>query len=433
MTFQIHPHPDRARWPELLRRPVMDLSQIEGRVQPIMEAVRTRGDAAVRAFTERFDGVALDDLRLPAEDAFDDYGLSEELRSAIVVAKSNLMRFHEAQREAVERVQTMRGVVCWRKSVPIQRVGLYIPGGSAPLFSTLLMLAIPAQLAGCEQIVLCTPPGPDGLPHPAIRYVAKLLGLDQVYRVGGAQAIAAMGYGTETIPQVDKIFGPGNQYVTMAKQLMAKEGLPIDMPAGPSEVAIIADDSADAAFVAADLLAQAEHGPDSQVLLVSISQGFIAQVEAEVTRQLADLPRRDIAAQALANSAAILLANDEEVLDLINQYAAEHLIIATDHAEALAERIINAGSVFIGHYTPESVGDYASGTNHTLPTNGWARSYSGVSLDSFVKKITFQQLSREGLLGIGPAVMEMAEAEQLAAHRRAVEIRLERQPAKTER
>lgn len=425
MTIQTYQFPNRDTWPALLRRPVMDLSEIEPRVQPVMEAIQKLGDAAVRDFTQRFDQVKLDELAVPAS-AFDDAeaALDESLKAAIQVAKANIERFHARQKEPIQRVETMPGVVCWRKSVPIQRVGLYIPGGSAPLFSTLLMLGGPAKLAGCEEIVLCTPPGPQGIPHPAILYTARLVGIDRVFRVGGAQAIAAMGYGTDSIPAVDKLFGPGNQYVTMAKQLMAKQGLPIDMPAGPSEVAVVADDSADPALVAADLLSQAEHGIDSQVILVSTSAPLIQQVETELSRQLQTLPRRDIAAQAIAHSRAILLKDQDEVVDLINQYAAEHLILSTTDAEALGERIVNAGSVFLGHYSPESVGDYASGTNHTLPTNGWARSYSGVSLDSFVKKITFQQLTQEGLQQVGPAVMAMAEAENLEAHRRAVQVRI---------
>jgi histidinol dehydrogenase len=427
MTIQTYQFPPRDTWPSLLRRPVMNLSEIEPRVQPVLEAIEKLGDAAVRDFTQRFDQVDLDELAVPAA-AFDaaEAALDESLKAAIQVAKTNIERFHARQKEPIERVETMPGVVCWRKSVPIQRVGLYIPGGSAPLFSTLLMLGVPAKLAGCQEIVLCTPPGPQGTPHPAILYTARLVGIDRVFRVGGAQAIAAMGYGTESIPAVDKLFGPGNQYVTMAKQLMAKRGLPIDMPAGPSEVAVVADESANPAFVASDLLSQAEHGIDSQVILVSTSAQLIQQVETELSRQLQTLPRRDIAVQAIAQSRAILLKDQDEVVDLINQYAAEHLILATTDAEALGERIVNAGSVFLGHYSPESVGDYASGTNHTLPTNGWARSYSGVSLDSFVKKITFQQLTQEGLQQVGPAVMAMAEAESLEAHRRAVEVRLER-------
>jgi histidinol dehydrogenase len=426
MTLQTYQFPSRDTWAELLRRPVMDLSEIEPRVQPVLDAVRTRGDAALREYTEQFDGVKLDDIAVP-QAAFDaaEAALDESLKAAIQVAKANVERFHARQKEPIERVETMPGVVCWRKSVPIQKVGLYIPGGSAPLFSTLLMLGVPAKLAGCQEIVLCTPPGAEGIPHPAILYTARLVGIDRVFRVGGAQAVAAMGYGTESVPAVDKIFGPGNQYVTMAKQLMAKQGLPIDMPAGPSEVAVVADDSARPAFVAADLLSQAEHGIDSQVILVSTSAKLIQQVETELGRQMQTLPRRAIAAQAIGHSRAILLKTEQEVVDLINQYAAEHLILATADAEALGERIVNAGSVFLGHYSPESVGDYASGTNHTLPTNGWARSYSGVSLDSFVKKITFQQLSREGLQQVGPAVMAMAEAENLEAHLRAVQVRLE--------
>lgn len=425
--IEIHKYPAESLWPELLKRPVMDLSDIEGRVAPVLAAIAAEGDAAVRRFTERFDGVELEALQIgPEVLAQAGESLSPALKEAIQAAKANIERFHAAQKEEPQRIETMPGVVCWRKSVPIQRVGLYIPGGTAPLFSTLLMLGVPAKLAGCPQVVLCTPPGPEGLPHPAILYTAHLVGVDAVYAIGGAQAIAAMGHGTETIPQVNKIFGPGNQYVTMAKQLMSKAGLPIDMPAGPSEVAVIADDSADAAFVAADLLSQAEHGIDSQVLLLTTSEQLLGAVEAEVEKQLATLPRREVAAQAMANSRAVLLADREQVIAMANRYAAEHLIIATEAPEAWAADIVNAGSVFLGHYSPESVGDYASGTNHTLPTNGWARSYSGVSLDSFVKKITFQQLSPQGLQKIGPIVEEMAAAEALEAHKRAVSLRLQK-------
>jgi histidinol dehydrogenase len=427
MSIQTYIHPAPSQWAELLRRPVMDLGQIEPRVKPVLEAVQAQGDAAVRTFTQQFDGAEFDDLRVPAA-YFDEAEaeVSEALKQAIQTAKTNIERFHARQKEPVEKVETMPGVVCWRKSVPIQRVGLYIPGGSAPLFSTLLMLGVPAKLAGCEEIVLCTPPGPSGKPHPAILYTARLVGIDRVFRVGGAQAIAAMGYGTESIPAVSKIFGPGNQYVTMAKQLLAKGGLPIDMPAGPSEVAVVADDSADPAFVAADLLSQAEHGADSQVVLLSTSERLVRAVEVEVERQLATLPRQAIAQQAIAHSQALVLRDRQELIACTNLYAAEHLILATDDALELSASIQNAGSVFLGHYSPESVGDYASGTNHTLPTNGWARSYSGVSLDSFVKKITFQQLSPQGLQEIGPTVEAMADAEQLEAHRRAVALRLDK-------
>ncbi|RMG59143.1 MAG: histidinol dehydrogenase [Bacteroidetes bacterium] len=423
--MHLHINPDRAEWPALLRRPVMDFAGLEARVAPILAEVRDRGDAALRAFTARFDGVDLDDLAVsPADMAQAERELSESLRAAIALAARNIRAFHQAQATPELRVETMPGVHCWRRSMPIERVGLYIPGGTAPLFSTILMLAIPAQVAGCKELVLCTPPGKDGRVHPAIRYAAHLSGITQLFRVGGAQAIAALAYGTESIPQVYKIFGPGNQYVTLAKQLVSREGVAIDMPAGPSEVAVVADATAQPAFLAADLLSQAEHGIDSQVLLVTTAPGIAEATQIEVERQLASLPRKDIAREALSHSRVLVLRDEDEAVDLINAYAPEHLILAVKNDEALADRIVNAGSIFLGHYTPESVGDYASGTNHTLPTNGFARAYSGVSLDSFVKKITYQKLSPEGLQRLGPAVEEMATAEELVAHRQAVSIRL---------
>ncbi|HOZ80162.1 MAG TPA: histidinol dehydrogenase, partial [Ferruginibacter sp.] len=338
-------------------------------------------------------------------------------------AKDNITKFHEAQREEIKKIDTTPGVVCWRKSIAIQKVGLYIPGGTAPLFSTLLMLGIPAVLAGCKEIVVCTPCGKDGKVNPVVLYVADLIGLKNIYKIGGVQAIAAMAYGTETVPQVYKIFGPGNQYVTCAKQLINKEGIAIDMPAGPSEVAVYADETCTPAFVAADLLSQAEHGADSQVMLVAASQSIIDETKIEMEKQLQLLPRKDIAVQALENSNFIVMENVDAAFDLLNEYAAEHLIIASDNAPELSVKVMNAGSVFLGHYSPESVGDYASGTNHTLPTNGYAKAYSGVSLDSFVKKVTFQQLTKEGLKNIGTAVEQMAAAEGLDAHKNAVTIR----------
>lgn len=423
--MQLHTFPSRAEWPALLRRPVMDFAGLEARVAPILAQVRDQGDAALRQLTARFDQVEIDALAVsPAALASAAGEISPALRDAIGLAARNIEAFHQAQATPELQVETMPGVRCWRRSVPIERVGLYIPGGTAPLFSTILMLAIPARLAGCRELVLCTPPGRDGQVHPAIRYAAHLAGVTGLFRVGGAQAIAALAYGTESVPQVYKIFGPGNQYVTLAKQLVAREGVAIDMPAGPSEVAVVADATAHPAFVAADLLSQAEHGIDSQVLLVTTARGVAEAVMAEVERQLETLPRRDIAAEALRHSRALLLRDEAEVVDLINAYAPEHLILAVAQDEALAGQIVNAGSVFLGHYTPESVGDYASGTNHTLPTNGFARAYSGVSLDSFVKKITYQKLSPEGLRQLGPAVEEMAAAEALEAHKRAVSLRL---------
>lgn len=413
--------PASDTWPSLLARPVMDLAEVERRVAPVLARVRTDGDAALRDFTRQFDGLDLDRLDVPAE-VLEVAGrqLSDELKTAIRTAYANIRRFHEAQRQVPEKIETTPGVTCWRKSVGIERVGIYIPGGTAPLFSTVLMLAIPAQLAGCREVVLCSPSQ-----HPAIGYAAHLCGVTRVFRLGGAQAIAALAYGTESVPRVDKIFGPGNQYVTAAKMLVAKEGVAIDMPAGPSEVAVYADDSARPAFVAADLLSQAEHGVDSQVLLVSTSEALIAAVQTELERQVAELPRAEFARKALANSKAVLVSDEATALDLLNAYAAEHLILAVENAEAVSEQITNAGSIFLGNFTPESAGDYASGTNHTLPTNGFARAYSGVSLDSFVKKITVQHLTRQGLERLGPTIEAMAAAESLEAHRRAVSIRLQ--------
>ncbi|WP_077920970.1 histidinol dehydrogenase [Spirosoma sp. 209] len=418
----IIPFPDRSEWPALLARPVQSTQQIEAAVTPILAQVRAGGDAALIELAQRFDRLTLqpDQLEVSAAelDAAEDQ-LSAELKAAIRQAYQNIRLFHEAQKQPVEKIETMPGVTCWRRSVGIEKVGLYIPGGTAPLFSTVLMLGVPAQLAGCRDVVLCTPGS-----HPAIYYAARLVGVTRVFRIGGAQAVAAMAYGTETVPRVYKIFGPGNQYVTAAKMLVAKEGMAIDMPAGPSEVAVYADDTAVPSFVAADLLSQAEHGADSQVLLVSTSKKLISSVNLTLGTQLDKLPRRDLAAQALENSKAILVDTQADAIELLNHYAAEHLILSVSNAEQVAEQIINAGSIFLGNYTPESAGDYASGTNHTLPTNGFARAYSGVSLDSFVKKITVQHITPEGLQLVGPVVEAMAEAESLDAHKRAVSLRL---------
>ncbi len=420
--MNIIPFPDRAEWPALLARPVQSTQQIEAAVAPILALVRAEGDAALISLAQKFDNLELTTSQLAVnQDELDaaESQLSAELKAAIGQAYQNIRLFHERQKQPIEKIETMPGVLCWRKSVGIEKVGLYIPGGTAPLFSTVLMLGIPAQLAGCREVVLCTPSN-----HPAIYYAAKLVGITNVFRIGGAQAIAAMAYGTESVPQVYKIFGPGNQYVTAAKMLIAKEGIAIDMPAGPSEVAIYADDSAIPAFVAADLLSQAEHGADSQVLLVSTSKKLVTMVNLVLPTQLSKLSRRDLAEKALSNSKAILVENETDAIDLLNAYAAEHLILSVDNAEAVAEKISNAGSIFLGNYTPESAGDYASGTNHTLPTNGFARAYSGVSLDSFVKKITIQHITPEGLKALGPVVETMAEAESLDAHKRAVSLRL---------
>lgn len=417
-------NPEKSSWPNLLKRPTMDLEEIEQRVRPVMEKVRLEGDAALRQFTQQFDGVEIEAFRVSeAEFAEAEALVDAELKSAILIAKTNIEAFHAAQEQEELVVETMPGVKCYRRSVGIEKVGLYIPGGTAPLFSTVLMLAIPAKLAGCKEVVLCSPPNKEGKIHPAILYTAKAVGLTKVYKVGGAQAIAALTFGTESISQVSKIFGPGNQYVTAAKQLATRFGLAIDMPAGPSEVAVYADDSANPSFVAADLLSQAEHGVDSQVVLVASSERIVKNVQAEVESQLAVLPRAEFASKALENSIAVVLG-EEEAIELLNEYGAEHLILSVDEPWKIANQIINAGSVFLGHLTPESAGDYASGTNHTLPTNGYAKMYSGVSLDSFVKKITYQEITPEGLKVLGPVVEKMAEAEELQAHKNAVTVRL---------
>jgi len=410
---------------EQLKRPVIDVSRLEATVGAILAEVRAGGDVAVRKFSLQFDKVAPERMELTsAEIAEGAAAVGGALPAAIRMAAANIEAFHRRQVRAEKVVETMPGVRCWRRSVAIEKVGLYIPGGTAPLFSTLLMLAIPARIAGCGEMVLCSPPDAQGRLHPALLYAAELIGGIRVFRVGGVQAIAAMAYGTETIPAVYKIFGPGNQYVTCAKQLVQREGIAIDMPAGPSEVAVYADETASAAFVAADLLSQAEHGADSQVVLVSPSAAVVEEVLKEVERQVAVLPRAETARKALANSQAFVVRDGGQAMELLNEYAPEHLILSCDDAERLAGSVINAGSVFLGNYSPESVGDYASGTNHVLPTNGAARAFSGVSLDSFVKKITFQQLSREGLEAIGATVVAMASAEGLEAHARAVKIRL---------
>ncbi|UOR06909.1 histidinol dehydrogenase [Hymenobacter aerilatus] len=423
-TFQ---YPVPAEWPALQQRAAAaEAAEVEARVAQIFVDVRQRGDEALRHYAATFDGVQLTDLRVSgAELEAAAAQVPAELQQAIRQARANVEKFHATQFYTEEPVETMSGVTCWRKSVPVQRVGLYIPGGTAPLFSTLLMLGVPARLAGCPEVVLCTPPQKDGSVNPVILFTAQLLGITTIIKAGGAQAVAALTGGTESVPAVDKIFGPGNRYVTAAKQLATRYGVAIDMPAGPSEVLVIADSTANPAFVAADLLSQAEHGPDSQVLLLTDSVELLPRVTAEVTRQLAELPRREVAAQALQESRAILLRTPEEMLFFSNQYAPEHLILSVENAEQLAEGVTSAGSVFLGHLTPEAAGDYASGTNHTLPTNGYARNYSGVSLDSFLKKITFQRITAQGLQQVGPVVETMAEAEGLRAHARAVTLRLE--------
>jgi len=418
--MQIIPYPPKTDWPKLLARPAQSMANIEKVVAPILEKVQKDGDKALRELALTFDKIELTEIAMPqmAIEAASSL-LSDELKAAIQQAYTNIRTFHQTQHQPIQKVDTMTGVSCWRRSVGIEKVGLYIPGGSAPLFSTVLMLGVPAQLAGCKEVVLCTPSD-----HPAILYAAELVGVTKIFRIGGAQAIAAMAYGTESVPKVYKVFGPGNQYVTAAKMLIAKEGIAIDMPAGPSEVAIYVDKTAIPAFVAADLLSQAEHGADSQVLLVSTDKKLLASINLALMTQLESLPRKELARKAIENSKAILVETEEEAIELLNEYAAEHLILSVADAEEVSEKIINAGSIFLGNFTPESCGDYASGTNHTLPTNGHARAYSGVSLDSFVKKITVQHITIEGLKALGPTVETMAEAESLDAHKRAVTLRL---------
>ncbi|MEM9894756.1 MAG: histidinol dehydrogenase [Bacteroidota bacterium] len=420
--MKIVKYPPQYDWDSLCERPGMDVSELQSTIDSVFEKVRKEGDAALLSYAKKFDGVDLHEIEIVLKAGT--YTIDSTLQSAIKLAKTNIEKFHRAQRDSIQEVETTRGVYCWRKSVPIQNVGLYIPGGSAPLFSTLLMLAIPAQLAKCKNIVVCTPPSKDGKLNEVIGWTCQLLGIEKIYLVGGAQAVAAMTFGTDTMPKVDKIFGPGNQFVTAAKQTAQQYKVAIDMPAGPSEVLVIADTSAKPTFVAADLLSQAEHGPDSQVVLVSDSEELINEVEKEVEKQVSVLPREEMARQALKNSTAILLHSVAECVKFSNHYAPEHLIISTEDARSVGEEITIAGSVFLGNWSCESAGDYASGTNHTLPTNGYARNYSGVSLDSFVKKITFQELKEEGLQNIGPAVEKMAAAEQLFAHKNAVTVRL---------
>jgi histidinol dehydrogenase len=422
--MQIFINPSRSEWQQLLQRPVFDIASLEKKVTSILDDVKLNGNAAVKKYAAQFDGVELAELKVTENEIEEAITMVDDnLKAAIAIAKNNIIKFHEAQKETVTQIETASGVVCWRKSVAIEKVGLYIPGGTAPLFSTLLMLGIPATLAGCKEIVVCTPSDKNGKINPVILYVANLIGIKNIYKIGGVQAIGAMAYGTASISKVYKIFGPGNQYVTCAKRLINKGGTAIDMPAGPSEVAVYADESCNAAFVAADLLSQAEHGADSQVILVATAIGIIDAVKIEIEKQLSFLSRKEIAAKALANSRFVVMENADKAFDLLNEYAAEHLIIASDNAPALSEKVINAGSVFLGHYSPESAGDYASGTNHTLPTNGYAKAYSGVSLDSFVKKITFQEITKKGINNIGSAIELMAAAEGLDAHKNAVTIR----------
>jgi histidinol dehydrogenase len=421
----IYKYPNKSEWEKLLKRPSLDNSSLEASVSNILREVKLNGDEALRKFASMFDKVTLADLLVTEEEISKAENLlHDDLKEAIKQASKNIERFHAAQLHDEDVIETMPGVKCWRKAVAIEKVGLYIPGGTAPLFSTILMLGIPAKIAGCKEVILCTPSDKQGNVNPSILFAAKLVGVTKIFKVGGAQAIAAMAYGTATIPKVYKIFGPGNQYVMAAKMLVQRDGLAIDMPAGPSEVAVLADETADASFVAADLLSQAEHGPDSQVVLVTTSEELAKQTDDEVAKQLSELPRKDFASKSLKSSKIILVKTLQEGIEIINEYAPEHLILSCKDDEQIASQIINAGSVFLGNYSPESVGDYASGTNHTLPTNGYARAYSGVSVDSFVKKITYQKLSKEGLQAIGKTVELMAEAEGLHAHRNAVTVRL---------
>ena len=418
-------NPDRSQWAEILKRPVMNTENLFDTVRSVIDRVKEEGDRAVLDYEEKFDKVVLASLAVSEEEQQEAENLvSEDLKAAIRLAKQNIETFHAAQRFEGKKVQTQPGVTCWQKAVAIEKVGLYIPGGTAPLFSTVLMLAVPARIAGCKEIVLCTPPGRDGKVHPAVLFAAKVAGVNRIFKAGGIQAIAAMAYGTESVPKVYKIFGPGNQYVTAAKQLVSLRDVAIDMPAGPSEVEVLADETANPIFVAADLLSQAEHGVDSQAILITTSVELQQAVKVEVERQLALLPRKEIAEESLANSKLIVVDSMTEAIELTNAYAPEHLIIETEDYLSVAERIVNAGSVFLGSLTPESAGDYASGTNHTLPTNGYAKAYSGVSLDSFIRKITFQEIKPEGLNIIGPAIELMAANEQLDAHKNAVSVRL---------
>jgi histidinol dehydrogenase len=417
-------NPDRTQWPGLCQRPQLELEFLESAVHNVLNRVRTSGDDAIRELTLEFDKVSVEGPVATQEEIAEAASkLSPSLKAAIITASKNIETFHAAQRRPTEKIETMPGVTCWRKAAPIQKVGIYIPGGTAPLFSTVLMLGIPARIAGCDEIILCTPPDQQGKIHPAILFTANYIGIRRIFKVGGAQAIAAMAYGTKTIPAVHKIFGPGNQYVTKAKQLVSQEGVAIDMPAGPSEVLVIADRHAEASYIAADLLSQAEHGPDSQVVLVTMDEQVMDSVLKEIEQQLKALPRKEMANAALINSLAVIFDSVGPLIDFVNEYAPEHLIIHTKDCDVLVDKVVNAGSVFLGAYTPEAAGDYASGTNHTLPTNGFAKTFGGVSLESFMKYITVQKITRSGLDVLGPVVEEMAEAEELKGHAEAIRIR----------
>lgn len=422
--MQIIRNPKRSEWAGMLERPHIDVSALRETVLGVLNDVREGGDEAVKKYEKKFDKVELESLAVSEEEMAEAEALvSDELKNALNAACENIKRFHASQKAVCPRVETSSGVTCWQKAVPIDKVGLYIPGGTAPLFSTVLMLAVPARIAGCAEIVLCSPPGKDGKLNPAILVAAKVAGVNKIYKIGGVQAIGAMAYGTESVPKVYKIFGPGNQYVMAAKQEVSLHDVAIDMPAGPSEVEVLADDTANPAFVAADLLSQAEHGVDSQVVMVTCSESLLAKVAEEVEKQLAELPRKEIASKALENSKMILVENMDEAVELTNEYAPEHLILAVENYMDVAERIRNAGSVFLGNYSCESAGDYASGTNHTLPTSGYAKAYSGVNLDSFMRKITFQELTADGVRNLGPTVEIMAHCESLDAHCNAMRIR----------
>ena len=417
-------NPPKSLWPTLCQRPQIELDFLDGSVRNILNRVRKSGDEALKELTFQFDKVQVNNLQVTISEIEEAVAeVSTSLKSAILAAAKNIEVFHGAQKRSVEKIETMPGVMCWRKATPIQKVGIYIPGGSAPLFSTVLMLGVPARLAGCEEVILCTPPDKSGKINPAILFAAQLTGIKKIYKVGGAQAIAAMAFGTESIPSVSKIFGPGNQYVTKAKQLISQEGIAIDMPAGPSEVLVIADKEANPKFVAADLLSQAEHGADSQVVLATLDDELADKVAKEIEKQITELPRKDLAQEALSNSLSLLFNNQNNLIEFVNEFAPEHLIINTTDCDQLVDKIKNAGSIFLGQYTPEAAGDYASGTNHTLPTNGFAKAFGGVSLESFIKYITVQQISKSGLDILGPIVEEMAEAEQLKGHAAAVRVR----------
>ena len=418
-------YPSRDNWEELLKRPVQKKANLEAVVGGVFNEIKKNGDQALKEFTKKFDGANLEHLQVSLEELKEaEATTAPELKNAIDNAIRNIFNFHKAQEAEEERVETQPGVECWRKVTPIEKVGLYIPGGTAPLFSTVLMLAIPAKIAGCKEIVLCTPPNKEGKVNSAILYAALAIGCTKVFKLGGIQAIGAMAYGTESVPSVYKIFGPGNQYVTAAKQLASLDGVAIDMPAGPSEVLVYGDETGNPEFIASDLLSQAEHGADSQVVFVTCVESLVDEVKIAVAKQLNDLPRKEIATKALNNSTLILMKDEKEALELINEYGPEHLVIGAKNEELFIDGVTNAGSVFLGNFTPESAGDYASGTNHTLPTNGYAKSYSGVSLDSYTKKITYQKISKKGLQSLGPIIEIMAEAEELFAHKNAVTLRL---------